>query len=517
MSATAADRSAPPEPIAVGVAAKGLRRGAIGFAGSTILGVVQTAPAYSIAVTMGLLAATVGLQAPALLILAFVPILCMTIVEREFVVREPDCGTVFVWVGRAFGPYAGWIASWALLAATFIALANLANVAGIYFFLFVGAEASAASEAATVAVGIVCLALAVWLAVRGIHVSARVQAWLLGAGMAVLVVFAAVALVKIVAGTAGTQAPDVSLSWFDPFAVGGTSALSAGLLLAIFFYWGWDGSAAVVEEADGGSATPRRALIWSAVMLLGFYLVLTFALQGYAGVGDTGIGLAGEAASGDALSVVGGAAVGSWFETLMELAVMVSAAACLIAAVLPTARSLLSMGAYRAVPSAFARVAPRTGSPVVSTVAVGAAVAGVLVVLSIVSNNVLGDAIGAIVLLIAFYYTLVGLAALWTFRGEVLRSRSDFLRKGLAPLVGTAVLGWALVRNGRDTLDEDYGLTTLLGVGGVFVIGVATLLAGLLLMAAWNLRSPAFFRGETFAPGYLERHDPDLLREVREV
>jgi amino acid transporter len=490
--------AAPP----AGVAAKGLRRGAIGFAGSTVLGVVQTAPAYSLAVTMGFLAAAVALQAPAILIVAFIPIYCMTVVEQEFVARDPDCGTVFVWVGRAFGPRAGWIASWALLAATFLALANLANVAGTYLFLFIGADTAATKEAATIAV-------------RGIQVSARVQAWMLGAGMAVLVVFAAVALVKIVAGTAGAQAPTPSLSWFNPFSVDGTSALSAGLLLGIFFYWGWDGSAAVVEEAEGGAATPRRALLWSALVLLGFYLVLGFALQAYAGVGDKGIGLAGEAASGDALSVVGGAAVGSWFQTLMELAVMVSAAACLVAAVLPTARSLLSMGAYRAVPTAFARVDGRTGSPVVATIAVGVAVTAVLIVLSIVSNNVLGDAIGAIVLLIAFYYTLVGLAALWTFRAEVMRSRDDFLRKGLAPLVGTLVLGWALVRNGRDTIKDDYGLTTLLGLGGVFVIGVVTLLVGVALMAIWNTRAPAFFRGETFAPGYLERHDPDLLEEVR--
>jgi amino acid transporter len=503
------------EPVPVGTAAKGLRRGAIGLAGSTILGVVQTAPAYSIAVTMGLLAATVGLQAPALLIVAFVPILCMTIVEREFVAREPDCGTVFVWVGRAFGPYAGWLASWALLAATFLALANLANVGGTYFFLFVGADGAATTEAATVALGIGFLAVAVWLGVRGIHVSARVQAWLLGTGLVVLVVFAAVALVKIVAGDAGAQAPTVSLSWFDPFAVDGTSALSAGLLLAIFFYWGWDGSAAVVEEADGGVATPRRALLWSALALLACYLILAFALQAYAGVGEAGIGLVGEAASGDALSVVGGAAVGSWFETLMELAVMVSAVACLVAAALPTARSLLSMGAYRALPTPFARVDGRTGSPVVATLAVGFAVATVLIVLSIVSNNVLGDAIGAIVLLIAFYYTLVGLAALWTFRAEVFRSRGDLLSKGVAPLVGTAVLAWALVRNGLDTIKDDYGLTTLLGLGGVFVIGVAILLIGIVLMGVWKLRAPAFFRGETFAPGYLGRHEPDLLRELR--
>ena len=46
------------------VAAKGLRAGSIGLFGSSVLGVVQTAPAYSIAVTVALLAGTVGLQAP---------------------------------------------------------------------------------------------------------------------------------------------------------------------------------------------------------------------------------------------------------------------------------------------------------------------------------------------------------------------------------------------------------------------------------------------------------------------
>lgn len=91
----AVERVGAPETVP-GVAAKGLRSGAIGLLGSTVLGVVQTAPAYSIAVTLGFLAATVGLQSPAVLLLAFVPVLCMTVVEREFVEREPDCGTVFV-------------------------------------------------------------------------------------------------------------------------------------------------------------------------------------------------------------------------------------------------------------------------------------------------------------------------------------------------------------------------------------------------------------------------------------
>jgi hypothetical protein len=44
----------------------------------------------------------------------------------------------------------------------------------------------------------------------------------------------------------------------------------------------------------------------------------------------------------------------------------------------------------------------------------------------------------------------------------------------------------------------------------VFVIGVATLLLGIVLMAAWNLLAPAFFRGETFTREWAEAHEPEL-------
>ena len=77
------------------------------------------------------------------------------------------------------------------------------------------------------------------------------------------------------------------------------------------------------------------------------------------------------------------------------------------------------------------------------------------------------------------------------------------------------VLGWALYRNGKDTYAKDYGLTTLLGVGGVFVIGVATLLIGVVLMTIWNLRAPSFFHGETFTRDWAQAHEPELA-EIRE-
>ncbi len=49
----------------------------------------------------------------------------------------------------------------------------------------------------------------------------------------------------------------------------------------------------------------------------------------------------------------------------------------------------------------------------------------------------------------------------------------------------------------------------------MFVISAATILIGIVLMTIWNLRSKAFFRGETFAPEYLENHRPELVQHVR--
>ncbi len=329
-------------------------------------------------------------------------------------------------------------------------------------------------------------------------------------GLGVLVLFTVVAIVELIAGSAGSQAIGFSFDWLNPGSIPSSGALSSGLLLAIFFYWGWDGPAAVVEESRGGIRTPRLALALSAGALLGCYAVIAIVMQAYAGVGAHGIGLANAGNSGDVLAVVGDKVLGTGLGHLMKFAVMLSAAAALTASVVPTARAMLSMGVYRALPEPFARVNASTGSPVVSTIAVGLASAAVLVVLSLVSNNVLGDSISAIVLLIAFYYTLLGLACLWYFRRELLRSSGDLLAKGILPAIGTAILGWALVRNLKDTYSKDYGLTSFFGVGGVFVIGLGTLLIGIVLMLLWNARSGEFFRGETFAAGWAEAHAPDL-------
>ena len=56
---------------------KGLKGSALGLLASIVIGVASTAPAYSLAATLGFIVAFIGGQTPAIVVLAFVPMLFM--------------------------------------------------------------------------------------------------------------------------------------------------------------------------------------------------------------------------------------------------------------------------------------------------------------------------------------------------------------------------------------------------------------------------------------------------------
>ena len=62
---------------------KGLKGGALGLMSSVVIGVASTAPAYSLAATIGAVALAVGLQSPAVMILAFLPMLFIAVAYQR--------------------------------------------------------------------------------------------------------------------------------------------------------------------------------------------------------------------------------------------------------------------------------------------------------------------------------------------------------------------------------------------------------------------------------------------------
>ncbi len=110
---------------------KGLKAGSLGLVSSVVVGMASTAPAYSLAASLGIVVATADIKAPAIMLLAFVPMYFIAVAYKELNQAEPDCGTTFTWASRAFGPVVGWMGGWGIIAADIIVMANLAQIAGL--------------------------------------------------------------------------------------------------------------------------------------------------------------------------------------------------------------------------------------------------------------------------------------------------------------------------------------------------------------------------------------------------
>jgi amino acid transporter len=481
---------APPPAEAGGVADKGLRRGAIGFISSVVIGVASTAPGYSLAATLGLIVAAVGFQAPAVLWVAFIPMLCIASAYLYMNRTDPDCGTTFSWVTKAMGPWAGWLGGWAIIVADVVVMANLAQIAGLYSFTLFGWDSAAGSTLAVTAIGVVWIAVMTAITTIGIELSARTQWYLLGAEVVTLVLFAGVALVRVYTGDALEGSAHPSLSWFSPFAIdGGTAALTTGVLLAVFIYWGWDSAVSVNEETEDPTEAPGRSAVVSTILLVGIYVLVATAAVAFAGPNAL-------ADQDDALSILGTDVLGNTFDSLLIIAVLTSAAASTQTTILPTARTSLSMARSGALPGALGAVHPRYMTPHVATILFGALSIVWYVGLTIVSENILFDSIAALGLMIAFYYGLTGFACALYYRREARRSWKGLVFAVLAPAAGGIMLTWVLVRSVIDLSDpaNSESGNSWFGVGPPLVIGVGFMVLGAVLMLWWSRVHRAFFR-----------------------
>ena len=468
---------------------KGLKGGAIGLLSSIVIGVSSTAPGYSLAATIGFVVAAVGFQSPAVMILAFIPMLCIAYAYRELNSVDPDCGTTFSWATKVFGPRTGWLGGWGIVVADVVVMANLAQIAGQYGFLLFDANGLAASTFWTTLVGSLWIVALTYVCYRGIEISARLQFVLLAVEMVALAIFSLVALIRVYAGHAGKGAVHPALSWFNPFDIPSWSAVSAGVLLAVFIYWGWDTAVACNEETSDATRTPGRAAVISTVVLLAIFALVTVACQAYGGLGQ----LTNPDNQGDVLAVLGNEVLGSSLGKVLIIAVLSSAAASTQTTILPTARTTLSMGAMRAFPRAFAKMHPRFQTPTTSTIAMGAASVAFYVGLVVISGNVLADSIASLGLLIAFYYALTGYACIWAFR-HAMKTPRQLLVRGILPFIGSALLTFFFIKSAHDMYAADYGTTSFHGVGGVFILGIGSLVLGVLLMVVCEITMPAFFR-----------------------
>lgn len=493
MSVAEPPATSPPPGIPAG---KGLNTGALGLVGNIVIGLSAVAPAYSLAATLGYVVLAVGDKAPAMFLVAFVPMLLTAFAYRELGRDTPDCGTSFTWGTKAFGPWVGWMAGWGLAVSAIIVLANVAEIAAIYLFEFLGLDGAAESTAAKVALGSFFIIAMTYVSFRGILISERMQNVLLVIQFGVLIGVSVTALVKVAAGTAGPQAITPQLSWIIPTGVTMSDAAQA-IILCIFIYWGWDACLAVGEETKDSEKTPGRAAVITTLILVATYVLVGYAVQSFAGFGDTGIGLNNPDNVDDVLTILGDPVAGSIVASLLLLTVSISALSSTQTTILPTARGTLSMAVYEAIPKRFASVHPKYMTPGFGTLVMGAAALMFYLVLTFVSSNALQDSVASLGLAVAFYYGITAYACVWYFRRTLFTSARNLFMRGIFPLLGGLSMTWAFVQSAVDMIAPDYGYTAYGPIGGVFVLGVGMLVLGIPLMLLCFVGNRDFFQGKT--------------------
>ena len=177
-----------------------------------------------------------------------------------------------------------------------------------------------------------------------------------------LLVFAGVAIGRVVAGTSSLDALTPSISWLNPFGAGGAT-LTAGLLLGVFAYWGWESAVNLTEETEDSASTPGRAAIVSTIVLLVTYVSVAFAVVAYAG---TEFLTENEDEEEEIFAVLGHEVLGGW-DWVLLLAVATSAIASTQTTIIPASRTGLSMARRAALPRKLAHIHPRFRTPDVST------------------------------------------------------------------------------------------------------------------------------------------------------
>ncbi|MFJ2417545.1 APC family permease [Streptomyces brevispora] len=471
-------------------------RKSIGVVDGMVLAASSTAATSSIGIGLGLMAGIVGLHLPAIMLLAFLPVLGIAGGYGRLNRIEPNAGSSYKWVGGILSPWLGFLTGWVNVVGTVVFMAYTTTVTGSAIIQLLGQATvhdiaglslDPDSTLQSTLLGMAVLVAASLVAVRGLDLAARLQKYLLIFEYGVLIAFCTYGLF------AGDQ--PFSLTWYNPFDIPSAEALAQGMMLAVFCYWGFESVFSVGEEVSDPRDASRGGFIALAVMLLLFLLAGT-AFQQVLPLDE----LADNGAQG--LAYFGMKLAEQPLAALPLIALMFSAVASLQASVIPTARGMYAMGRDGVLGSVWTRLHPKHGTPAVGTLLI-TAIALVLAAMALVIptvNDLIFAAVNAIGVVVALYYALTAAAAAVRFRHLLRTSPLEALRAVVGPSLGALVLlatGGYLVWTFYTSADH----FEVSADNGWFALLVPVLMIGSGLMAAawarWHRRSPYFIRTRT--------------------
>jgi amino acid transporter len=330
-----------------------LRRGILGVRETFALSLALLALVMASSLATSGAAALAGGAVPLVYALAGLGSLCLASVIIRFTRRMASAGGLYTFTSRGLDRNAGFVGGW---------LYSWGFAAGVSFVLVIASVYL--STVLTVHTSIdlswfqcfwILLALLTAMSLVDIRLSTRVQLVVAALGVLLIVILALTILGK--GGDSG-----VTLQPFNPGQAHSAHDYFMAMVFAFTGFIGFEAAAALGEESSEPLKMIPKAILSAVLVAVVFYVFVTWAMSVGFGVANAGKWASDPAA----LDTLATRYVGSWFATLVDVAVVVDAFVAALAGAALVSRTAFAMGREGGLPRAFAWTHPRFRTPWVS-------------------------------------------------------------------------------------------------------------------------------------------------------
>ena len=369
------------------------------------LGVMQLVM-ISVGATLGtgilvILGSAVPVAGPAIwiaFVLAGVTALLSAVSYAEMAGMVPVSGSSYSYSYATLGEGVAWICGWCLVLEYAVSAAAVAVGAGAYvnqtlqiFGLSLpDSLAGGPGEGGVINLSaLIVVVLATVLLVRGARESAMANTIMVLVKIAILIFFVFVAFTAFNAGN------------FAPLPPMGAAGVTGAASMVFFSYIGFDAASTAGEEAKNPQKDLPRAIMIAMVLVTAIYVLVAVAAIGareWNWFADS------EAALVQIVSEITGQ---RWMVLAFALASVIAIVSVVLTTLYGQTRILLSMGRDGLIPRFFAKVSPKTHTPVIGTYVTGLVVA---IAASLIPLGQLAEAtsIGTL-----FAFALVGVSVMY--------------------------------------------------------------------------------------------------------
>ena len=308
----------------------------------------------------------------------------------EFAAMVPVAGSAYTYAYATLGELVAWIIGWDLLLEYAIGntavaiswasyLTALLDGLGVHVPRWLAMDYRTAARAPEVlnlaphlfgvpivfnALALAVVALVTVVLVIGIKESARFNAVMVAIKIVILAFFVVV------------SAKFVRSENWHPFAPNGFAGIGSGAAVIFFAYIGFDAVSTCAEECKNPGRDMPIGIVGSLVVCTVVYVIIAAVFSGL--VPYSALVKLDEAQRAEALAfAMKSASMPGWMVGIVACGSVVAQTAVLLVFQLGQSRILLAMARDRLLPSAFARVHPRYGTPHVATIVTGVLVGGV--------------------------------------------------------------------------------------------------------------------------------------------